>query len=476
MRWPVVAALCGSLLVAGNAEAAEFRTQVLVDVDGTPQSGCALPGSSTLADLRLVALSNRVEIVETRVESCRDGDWQLEHGDSTPRAVGFGEGIQGSDALRWSVPRRALGDRTELSLGLVVERLDQPASDRLDASGAALLLGLPPLEPAQSIPTLGVGMGVLLGALLLLWARGSLAGTRSLVAPVAGLALGVAAIVALPDVVQADQPSDTAVLATDALNDTGDAAVDIARLQASVVDDRIALQVDLNNVEDDGLANGAKLLFIGNSLTYVNDLPGMLIAIARQAGKRLTADTIAMPNAALEDHFLQRTAHSALASGQYTLVVMQQGPSSLPESRLHLRRWTRQFEPLIRAGGARPALYMVWPDLSRFDYFDDVRASYSAAANAVNGMFIPAGQAWLAAWSLAPRVELYSSDDFHPSELGTYVAALSMFCEMYRQSPVGLPARLPLDGGHVLDIEPALALQLQAAAWTTHLDHGRPGE
>jgi hypothetical protein len=304
---------------------------------------------------------------------------------------------------------------------------------------------------------------------------------RSTLLP-AGLGCALlAAVIAAPGAVRADaEPADPdpadSVSASDAINDVGDAAVDIVAARARVQGEEVEIQIDLNNIEDDGLPNGAKVLFIGNSLTYVNDLPGMLIAIARQAGKQLSADVIAMPNAALEDHFLQRTAHAALASGAYSLVIMQQGPSSLPESRIHLRRWTRQFEPLIRAGGAKPALYMVWSDLSRFGFFDDVRESYSAAANAVDGMFIPAGQAWIAAWSLSPRAQLYSSDEFHPSEFGTYLAALSMFCELYRQSPVGLPARLPLADGYFLDVDPILAGHLQTAAWTTHLEYGRPGE
>ena len=166
----------------------------------------------------------------------------------------------------------------------------------------------------------------------------------------------------------------------------------------------------------------------------------------------------------------------ALANGGYQIVIMQQGPSSLPESREHLLQWTERFAPLIRAGGARPALYMVWPDITRLGYFGDVHASYSNAALAVNGMFIPAGEAWRVAWRVDPDLPLYDRDQFHPSALGSYTAALSMFCELYGQSPFGLSPRLVLANGQILEFDVAQARTVQAAAWSAHLQYGRAGE
>ena len=336
------------------------------------------------------------------------------------------------------------------------------------------------MQPIQSIPSLGLGMAGLLvaGLLVSAWRLGHHAGPGLLSPLVLATGALLALMVAIANPIEAFATPDLGdtVSAMDASNDVSDAAVDIVAVQARLLNQQVELQIDVNNIEDDGLPSPGRVLFIGNSLTSSNDLPGMLVGIARQAGKQLAADSITLPNTALEDHYHQGTAHAALASGQYQLVIMQQGPSSLPESRLILRRGARALDRLIRAGGARPALYMVWPDLSRITYFDDVRESYSVAAAGVNGMFIPAGQAWLTAWSIDSSLPLYASDDFHPSRIGSYLAAMSMFCELYRQSPIGLPARLSIDGGSPLDLEPELARQLQTAAWLTHLEYGRAGQ
>lgn len=115
--------------------------------------------------------------------------------------------------------------------------------------------------------------------------------------------------------------------------------------------------------------------------------------------------------------------------------MLQQGPSSLPESRVSLREWTAKFAPLIRAAGARPALYAVWPEKARSFAFPDVSESYRLAAADVGGLFVPAGDAWLAAWRRDPRLPLYSDDDFHPSVAGSYLAALVIYRVLWGPLP-----------------------------------------
>ena len=126
------------------------------------------------------------------------------------------------------------------------------------------------------------------------------------------------------------------------------------------------------------------------------------------------------------DHLRRRFARRPLgpagtqdriAAGGWRWVVLQQGPSALPESRVNLREWTRRFDAVIRQAGGVTALYMVWPESSRRNAFPDVSASYRLAAQDVDGILLPAGDAWLAAWRLDPSLPLYGSDGFHPSAL-----------------------------------------------------------
>ncbi len=178
-----------------------------------------------------------------------------------------------------------------------------------------------------------------------------------------------------------------------------------------------------------------RVLFLGNSLTYVNDLPELVRRLGAADGITIETRDESQPNFALEDHWNRPASRDALADGRWDVVVMQQGPSSLAASRTHLVAWARTWADAIRAAGARPALYMVWPDTTRFAFFDDVALSYRTAATSSSSALYPAGEAWRAAWARDPRLPLYGTDGFHPSVMGSYLAALVIYRGMTGREP-----------------------------------------
>jgi hypothetical protein len=183
-----------------------------------------------------------------------------------------------------------------------------------------------------------------------------------------------------------------------------------------------------------------RVLFIGNSLTEANGLPAIVETLSRQGGGTpITTASVVVGGFSLEDHWTQGTAQRRIAEGGWSIVVLQQGPSSLPESQAALREWTTRFDSVIRASGARTALYMVWPESNRRDAFDAVSRSYARAAEDVNGMLFPVGEAWRAAWRRDPDVPLYGPDGFHPTSTASYLAALVIYQQITGRSPVGLP-------------------------------------
>ena len=187
-------------------------------------------------------------------------------------------------------------------------------------------------------------------------------------------------------------------------------------------------------------AADTRVLFIGNSLTSVNNLPALVATLARGAGKRVTTEAVVFNDFSLEDHWQQGDARKAIAKGGWSFVVLQQGPSALPESQVLLRDYTKRFDTEIRKSGARTALYMVWPSLARKQDFDGVSRSYTNAASDVGGLLLPVGDAWRAAWVRDASLALYGPDNFHPSAMGTYLAALVMVQKLFGVAPIGLPA------------------------------------
>lgn len=169
-----------------------------------------------------------------------------------------------------------------------------------------------------------------------------------------------------------------------------------------------------------------RVLFIGNSLTAMHDVPGLVERLTADGTPRVRTSSVTRNDFSLDDHWQAGEALRAINRGGWSFIVMQQGPSALPASRVQLRAATARWATEIRRVGARPALYMVWPAGSRAGDFDNVRTSYQTAAADVEGLFIPAGEAWRTAWRQDPNLALYASDRFHASSQGAYLAALTI--------------------------------------------------
>jgi hypothetical protein len=183
------------------------------------------------------------------------------------------------------------------------------------------------------------------------------------------------------------------------------------------------------------------ILFIGNSLTSANDLPRRCAVIAAASGMPIETESVTIGGASLLDHWDDGRAQRAIASRRWTAVVMQQGPSTLPESRDELTRLAARFGQEIRRAGGKPALLMVWPLPGQ--QAADVSASYRAAALATDSVLIPAGDAWMRAKAVDPSLVLTDADGYHPSPLGTELAALAVVCTLFPgtrpQPQVALP-------------------------------------
>jgi hypothetical protein len=210
-----------------------------------------------------------------------------------------------------------------------------------------------------------------------------------------------------------------------------------------------------------------RVLFIGNSLTYVNDMPNMLVLLG-QASSEVTLEVtdVSNPDYALEDHWNLPQTMDALNAGGWDVVILQQGPSSTPENQANLLEWATRFAERIRSRGGRPALYMVWPDVTRLAFFDDVRESYRSAAEAADADLYPVGEAWRAAWREDPSLPLYDDDGYHPSLMGSYLAALTIYHGLTRRTVMGLPA----PSGIPAEVVPLL----QRAAEEATAQFGRP--
>jgi hypothetical protein len=213
-------------------------------------------------------------------------------------------------------------------------------------------------------------------------------------------------------------------------------------------------------------APSMRVLFIGNSLTLSNGLPAMVEQLARMAGgPDMAATVVATAGYSLEDHWSAGEARRALGSGTWNAVVLQQGPSSRSDSRVVLREYVARFHGEAQARRARVALYMVWPPRAGPGTFDQVGQSYALAARDVGGLLLPVGLAVRAALALEPRQPLLGPDGFHPTPLGTVLAAVVIHQHLTGRAAPLVPDRLPVTASSpAVQLDPATREILRAAA------------
>jgi hypothetical protein len=170
------------------------------------------------------------------------------------------------------------------------------------------------------------------------------------------------------------------------------------------------------------------ILFIGNSLTYVNDLPTMVRRVAAAADGDLRVDMAVGPNMAVIDHTVPGSdAIRKIEGSRWDAVVLQQGPTPAGICRDTLVIAAMRLAPAIRRAGARPALFLSWTRQVYTGPMDEVAQSATRAARAVGGVVIPIGIAWRKALAADPALPLYAPDGYHPAPAGTLLAALTTY-------------------------------------------------
>lgn len=221
------------------------------------------------------------------------------------------------------------------------------------------------------------------------------------------------------------------------------------------------------------------ILFIGNSYTYVNDLPGTLSSLATNLGKKITVDSKTNGGYTFQNHVDDALTYTKIHSKPWDVVVIQgqsQEPS-FPDSQVNSFTLPAavRLSDSIWAGNAcsNVMYYMTWgrqtgdPQWSEINTFEKMNTRlYNAylrmADSSDRAMVSPVGAVWGYVRANHPTINLYNSDGSHPSSEGTYLAACTFYASLFRQSPVGAS----YSGG----VSSATAAILQQAVATVILD------
>nr|WP_294860162.1 PKD domain-containing protein [uncultured Fluviicola sp.] len=196
------------------------------------------------------------------------------------------------------------------------------------------------------------------------------------------------------------------------------------------------------------------VLFIGNSYTYVNDLPGTLGSLATSLGKEITIDSKTNGGFTFQNQVNDPLTFSKIHAKLWDVVVIQgqsQEPS-FPDSQVDSQTlpYALQLSDSIWANNVcgNVMYYMTWgrqngdPQWSEINTFEKMNTRlYNAyirmADSSDRSMVSPVGRVWSYVRANHPTINLYNADESHPSVEGTYLAACTFYTSLFQQSPSG---------------------------------------
>jgi hypothetical protein len=204
------------------------------------------------------------------------------------------------------------------------------------------------------------------------------------------------------------------------------------------------------------MAATVQVLFIGNSLTFFNDLPGTFAELARSGGHEVNVDMSAQGGWTWSDHATSTMTLEKLERQNWDFVVLQEQSvvASIADERMeHMYPAVRVLDGRIREGDAASILFMTWAyrdGLASAGHrdFDDMQAQlhrgYVDIAGELGAMVAPVGIAWQRSLAQGPQLGLWQMDGLHPSIEGTYLTACVFYAVIFQQSPERLTYRAGL--------------------------------
>ncbi len=204
-----------------------------------------------------------------------------------------------------------------------------------------------------------------------------------------------------------------------------------------------------------------KILFIGNSYTFYNDLPSIVCNLSKDSGKEISVDSVTKGGRFLhenlgEDEYTAKL-RSLVLENEYDILVLQEQSHFALKDYKKFEESVGLLKKLVSAG--RTVLYATWGRKAGSELLDEYKITseemterlylaYSEAAKKHGCEIAPVGLCFSQVSTEHPEIELYNKDKSHPSEIGSSLAALVIYKRIFSESPKVLSA-LPIDANTV---------------------------
>ena len=197
-----------------------------------------------------------------------------------------------------------------------------------------------------------------------------------------------------------------------------------------------------------------KVLFIGNSYTFFNNSWDIFKNIAQAEEYDVVVDNVTSGGYTLEkmndpsDIYGSMVANK-LSNEEYDVVFLQEQSLRPVINEQLFFAGVRSLVEKVNANGATTILYETWGrkngsndlikhNLTTKTMTQKLISSYGEIARELGLDVSHVGTAFFYLSENHPELNLYDEDLSHPSELGSYVVALTHYATVFKKSPIGM--------------------------------------
>ena len=166
-----------------------------------------------------------------------------------------------------------------------------------------------------------------------------------------------------------------------------------------------------------------RVLFIGNSYIYYNNLAQMISLISDSLDTKLICTKSTIGSATLGEHWnglRGLKSKELITKNKYQVVVIQDNSMYPIEHKDSVLYYGSKFCSLIKSTGAKPFLYNTWARKKTPETQAQINEVYKILATEQDATSVLVGDSWALAMQMKPDIELFHFDGSHPSYPGTF--------------------------------------------------------
>ena len=165
-----------------------------------------------------------------------------------------------------------------------------------------------------------------------------------------------------------------------------------------------------------------KVLFIGNSHTFVHYVPLRVMEYAKKKRRKIEATMLTHPGMGLDWHLEQSQTYFNVIYGNYDAIVLQHNAHPFPGKKSLVSSGKKLISLVPEK--TKVYLYMTWSEKNNPKGQKKMSDAYEQLAKDTGALICPVGKIWWQVREAHPEEELYFADGEHTSLLGASLSAV----------------------------------------------------